>query len=41
MENATDKKIKRLRSDNGGKYTGRRFKDYLNRSGNKHENTVP
>ncbi|RAW22074.1 hypothetical protein PC110_g21488 [Phytophthora cactorum] len=41
MENATDNKIKRLRSDNGGEYTGRQFKGYLNRSGIKHEKTVP
>ncbi|KAG2782938.1 hypothetical protein Pcac1_g7331 [Phytophthora cactorum] len=41
MENATDKKIKRLRSDNGGEYTGRQFKEDLNRSGIKHESTVP
>jgi transposase InsO family protein len=41
MENATGKTIKRLRSDNGGEYTGRQFKAYLNHHGIKHEKTVP
>jgi transposase InsO family protein len=41
MENATGKTIKRLRSDNGGEYTGRQFKAYLNDHGIKHEKTVP
>ncbi|KAG2816478.1 hypothetical protein PC129_g14861 [Phytophthora cactorum] len=41
MEIVTDKTIKRLRSDNGGEYTGRQFKEGLNRSGIKHEKTVP
>ncbi|GMF59186.1 unnamed protein product [Phytophthora fragariaefolia] len=41
MENATGKTIKRLRSDNGGEYTGKLFKAYLNRNGIKHEKTVP
>ncbi|KAG2789964.1 hypothetical protein PC116_g22900 [Phytophthora cactorum] len=40
VENATDKKIKRPRSDIVGKYTGRLFKGYINRSGMKHEKTV-
>ncbi|RAW29068.1 hypothetical protein PC110_g14560 [Phytophthora cactorum] len=37
MDNATDEKIKRLRSENGGEHTGRPFMEYLNRSGIKHE----
>jgi transposase InsO family protein len=41
MENATGKTIKRLRSDNGGEYTGRQFKEYLNHHDIKHEKTVP
>ncbi|GMF50088.1 unnamed protein product [Phytophthora fragariaefolia] len=41
MENATGKAIKRLRSDNGGGYTDKAFKTYLDRSGIKHEKTVP
>ncbi|GMF82146.1 unnamed protein product [Phytophthora fragariaefolia] len=41
MENATGKTIKRLRSDNGGEYTDKLFKAYLNRNGIKHEKTVP
>ncbi|GMF36315.1 unnamed protein product [Phytophthora fragariaefolia] len=40
-ENATGKMIKRLRSDNGDKYTDKLFKAYLNRNGIKHEKTVP
>ncbi|POM69446.1 Integrase catalytic core protein [Phytophthora palmivora] len=41
LENATGKKIKRLRSDNGGEYTGLQFKAYLNHCGIKHEKTEP
>ncbi|GMF23747.1 unnamed protein product [Phytophthora fragariaefolia] len=41
MENAICKTIKRLRSDNGGEYTDKVFKTYLDRSGIKHEKTVP
>ncbi|KAG2850333.1 hypothetical protein PC113_g16879 [Phytophthora cactorum] len=41
MDNATDEKIKRLRSENGGEHTGRPFMEYLNRSGIKHEKPVP
>ncbi|POM72254.1 Rve domain containing hypothetical protein [Phytophthora palmivora] len=41
LENATGQRIKRLRSDNGGEYTGRQFKAYLNHCGIKHEKTVP
>ncbi|GMF28853.1 unnamed protein product [Phytophthora fragariaefolia] len=41
MENDTGKTIKRLRSDNGGEYTDKAFKIYLDRSGIKHEKTVP
>ncbi|GMF55651.1 unnamed protein product [Phytophthora fragariaefolia] len=41
MENATGKTIKRLRSDNGGEYTDKLFKAYLNHNGIKHEKTVP
>ncbi|KAE9224632.1 hypothetical protein PF002_g14635 [Phytophthora fragariae] len=41
MENATGRKIKRLRSDNGGEYTGRLFKEYLSKQGIRHEKTVP
>ncbi|KAG3109528.1 hypothetical protein PI125_g10842 [Phytophthora idaei] len=41
MKNATDKKTKRLRSDNGGEYTGQKFMEYLNSSGIKHEKTAP
>ncbi|KAG3080664.1 hypothetical protein PI125_g20377 [Phytophthora idaei] len=41
VENAPDKKVKRLRSNNGGEYTGRQFKKYISRSGTKYEKTVP
>ncbi|GMF42780.1 unnamed protein product [Phytophthora fragariaefolia] len=41
MEKATGKTIKRLRSDNGVEYTDKAFKTYLDRSGIKHEKTVP
>ncbi|POM74969.1 Integrase catalytic core protein, partial [Phytophthora palmivora] len=41
LENATGQRIKRLRSDNGGEYTGRQFEAYLNNCGIKHEKTVP
>ncbi|KAE9278534.1 hypothetical protein PR003_g28491, partial [Phytophthora rubi] len=41
MENATGRKIKRIRSDNGGEYTGRLFKEYLSKQGIRHEKTVP
>ncbi|OWZ20382.1 Rve-domain-containing hypothetical protein [Phytophthora megakarya] len=40
MENATGKTIKRMRSDNGGEYTGRQFKAFLNQYGVKHEKAV-
>ncbi|GMF39074.1 unnamed protein product [Phytophthora fragariaefolia] len=41
MENATGKTIKRLRSDNGGEYTDKLFKVYINHNDIKHEKTVP
>ncbi|KAF1318037.1 Integrase catalytic core protein, partial [Globisporangium splendens] len=41
LENLTDCKIKRLRSDNGGEYTSKRFVDYLVGFGIKHEKTAP
>ncbi|KAE8996680.1 hypothetical protein PR003_g17831 [Phytophthora rubi] len=33
MEYATGRKIKRIRSDNDGEYTGRLFKEYLSKQG--------
>ncbi|KAE8978609.1 hypothetical protein PR002_g24669 [Phytophthora rubi] len=33
MENATGRKIKRIRSDNGREYMGRLFKEYLSKQG--------
>ena len=41
VEKATKKKIKTLRTDNGGEYTSTRFQDYLKAEGIRHELTVP
>ncbi|POM58758.1 Rve domain containing hypothetical protein [Phytophthora palmivora] len=41
VENATGQRIKRPRSYNGGEYTGRQFKAYLNQCDTKHKKTVP
>ncbi|KAE9109971.1 hypothetical protein PF010_g11340 [Phytophthora fragariae] len=41
IENATGRKIKCIRSGNGGKYKGRLFKEYLAKQGIRHEKTVP
>ncbi|KAE8954562.1 hypothetical protein PR003_g22735 [Phytophthora rubi] len=41
MESDTGRKIKRIRSDNGGEYTDRLFKEYLSKQGIRHEKTVP
>ena len=35
------KKIKILRSGNGGEYTSKEFEDYLKKYGIRHEHTVP
>ncbi|KAG3106011.1 hypothetical protein PC121_g182 [Phytophthora cactorum] len=40
MDNAMDKKVKRLRSDKSGECNGWQFMRYPNRSGIKHEKTV-
>lgn len=40
-ENQTSRKIKVLRSDNGGEYVNNVFQDYLKKCGIKHETTVP
>ncbi|GMF86622.1 unnamed protein product [Phytophthora fragariaefolia] len=37
MENATGMTMKRQHSDNGGEYTDKAFKTYLDRSGIKYE----
>ncbi|KAE8695714.1 hypothetical protein F3Y22_tig00110694pilonHSYRG00408 [Hibiscus syriacus] len=41
VENETGLKVKRLRSDNGGEYINRRFKDFCANNGIKMETIVP
>ena len=41
VENLTERKIKTLRSDNGGEYTSRDFTDFCKEAGIKREYTVP
>ena len=41
VENTTKKKIKTLRTDNGGEYTSAKFKRYLEEEGIRHELTIP
>ena len=41
VTNQTDKRIKVLRTDNGGEYTSKQFEDYLKMKGIVHQKTVP
>jgi len=41
VENQTGRKVKVLRSDNGGEYTSKEFKDYLASKGIKHHLSIP
>ena len=41
VENVLGSKLKVLRSDNGGEYTGKQFQEYLKLEGVLHELTVP
>ena len=41
VEKASGRKLKRVRSDNGGEYTSTRFKEYLRSEGVTHELTGP
>ena len=41
VEKSTSKRLKALRSDNGGEYLSSEFKDYLSREGIRHEPTIP
>jgi transposase InsO family protein len=41
VENQTGRKIRVLRSDNGGEYTSKEFEDYCTAVGIKKELTVP
>ena len=40
MENQTGRKVKVLRSDNGGEDTSKEFKDYLESKGIKHQLSI-
>lgn len=40
VENQTSRKIKVLRTDNGGEYCGKEFENYLARHGIKHDKTI-
>lgn len=41
VEKATGKKLKAIRTDNGGEFTSRQFENYLNEEGIRHELTIP
>jgi len=41
VKNQTGQKVKVLRSDNGGEYTSKEFKDYLASKGIKHQLSIP
>ena len=41
VENSTGRKLKALRTDNGGEYTSKEFETYLKQDGIRHERTVP
>ena len=41
VENVSGRKVKTLRTDNGGEYTSREFELYLMREGINHETTIP
>ena len=41
VELATEKRLKAIRTDNGGEYTSRKFQEYLKTEGVYHELTVP
>ena len=41
VENETDKKLKCLRSDNGGEYCSHAFEDYCSTNGIRRQKTVP
>ena len=41
VENQTGRKVKVLRSDNGGEYTSKESKDYLISKGIKHQLSIP
>ena len=41
VEKSMSKRLKVLRSDNGGEYLSSEFRDYLSREGIRHELTIP
>jgi len=41
VENQTGRKVRVLRSDNGGEYTSKEFKDYLASNNIKHLLSIP
>ena len=41
IKRETGRKLKRLRTDNGGEYTSREFEEYCSNHGIRHEKTVP
>ena len=41
VENVSGKKLKRLRTDNGGEYTSKKFEAHLKSCGIQREKTVP
>lgn len=41
VENSSGKKLKALRTDNGGEYTSKNFEAYLKSEGVRHERTIP
>ena len=41
VEKSTGRKLKALRTDNGGEYTSTEFETYLKKEGVRHELTVP
>ena len=41
LEREMGRKLKRLRTDNGGEYTSREFEEYCSNHGIRHEKTVP
>jgi hypothetical protein len=41
VERFTERKVKAVRSDNGGEYTSKEFEDHLRLLGIEHQTTVP
>ena len=41
MEKSSRRKVKAIRTDNGGEHTSTKFEDYLESEGIRHERTVP